>query len=253
MNSGAQSFLGKTVHLTRDINLAGAEWTCIGNENNPFKGSFNGEGHASTGLSITSTESKHGFFGRVVSGTVTDFAIKGSVAGDYDTGGVVGIMEQGIISNVYSEISLTKATEDREGGICGNLAFRSYIEHCTQNARVNSGDQDQSRGGIAGELAYRGMTEYCANYGQISGGGDAQWVGGIVGMTKEKSKVFACVNYGKVFSTGDDYIGGICGDGSVKYCFNAGYVHGDEYVGAVCGADRQHRQVIHSQCLFQGL
>ena len=170
-------FTGKTVLLKRDINLAGIEWKRIGSSYLPFRGSFDGGGHAITGLVITTTDKADGFFGQVSGGSISNFAIKGSVSGDWHTGGVVGNMERGHLINVYSEVTLIRATDDNEGGICGRLGYEAYVEHCTQNARVNSGDKDPDRGGICG--FQRGVVRYCVNESTV----ECDWdrVGGISG------------------------------------------------------------------------
>ena len=264
VRDGVDNFHGRTIILTRDINLAGVEWRRIGLPGRSFEGNFNGGGHVIIGLSITSSSKQDGFFGDVNGGTVTNFAIKGSVQGDWEVGGVVGVMHAGHIVNVYSEVSLIKATDDYEGGICGHLGNDGYIEHCTQNARVNSGDQDPYRGGIAGAShgvirwcvnkssvdcnwdyvggitgqCTRGIIEYCANYGQVSGGADTQYAGGIAGIITGGT-IFCCYNEGYIYSSDDDDIGGIAGQrkdaGKVLCCINTGSVRGDDYVGGITG------------------
>lgn len=48
------SFRGKKILLAADIDLAGQEWTAIGNQNTAFEGSFDGQGHTISNLtSIT--------------------------------------------------------------------------------------------------------------------------------------------------------------------------------------------------------
>ncbi len=259
------NFTGKTVLLKRDINLAGIEWRRIGSSYLPFRGSFDGGGHAITGLVITTTDDADGFFGQVSGGSISNFAIKGSVSGDWNTGGVVGNMERGHLINVYSEVSLTRATDDNEGGICGRLGYEAYIEHCTQNARVNSGDKDPDRGGICGYLCgvarycvnestvecdwdrvggiagccAGGKIEYCANYGKVSGGSDTQWAGGIAGKSTGDAVIFGCYNAGSIYSADDDDIGGIlgerCDSSTIFCCINNGSVHGDDRIGGIVG------------------
>ena len=187
--------------------------------------------------------------------------------GDENIGGVVGKMDRGHIVDVYSEVEITRSTDDNEGGICGRLGPGGYIEHCTQNARVNSGDSEPDRGGICGYqcglvrycvnkssvdnnheyvggisgrcIGKEAKIEYCANYGQVSGGGNTKWAGGICGATVDGSLVFGCVNSGAVFSSSDDCIGGICGerkDSSAVYCcINTGDVAGEDKVGGIIG------------------
>ena len=259
------NFEGRTIQLTRDINLGGTEWRRIGSDDKPFRGSFNGLGHAITGLTITTTDSQDGFFGRVEGGVICNFAIKGSVSGDWNTGGVVGKMDKGHIVNVYSEVSITRATDDNCGGICGRPGGGAFIEHCTQNARVNSGDKDPDRGGIAGYncgvirycenlqsidcnwnhvggiagTSHGGKIEYCRNEGQVSGGGDTQWAGGICGYADGDALIFGCYNSGKIFSDDDDDVGGILGerdgDSKVMCCINTGRVYGDDRIGGIVG------------------
>lgn len=265
VRDGVQSFNGRTILLENDIDLCGTEWRRIGNGSRPFKGSFNGQGHAIIGLSITTTDSEDGFFGCVEGSSITNFAIKGAVSGDWNTGGVIGKVVSGHIVNIYSEVSITRATDDNEGGICGRLGSGGYVEHCTQNARVNSGDKDPDRGGIVGYncgvIRYcvnrssvdcnwnyvggicgecnGGKVEFCANYGQVSGGGDTERAGGICGMVLGDGKILGCYNSGTVFSSDDDYIGGICGkregSGEVYACINVGRVYGDDQIGGILG------------------
>ncbi|MBR2088034.1 MAG: hypothetical protein IJ906_13035, partial [Oscillospiraceae bacterium] len=258
------NFNGKTVHLTCDINLAGIEWTPIGNKDHMFHGSFNGEGHSIVGLSITKTNDFQGLFGVVQGGSIGNFAIKGSVSGDDHVGGVVGWFAEGHLYDIYSEVTLTRATDQYEGGIVGYNSYGGYIEHCTQNARVNSGDKDPCRGGIAGRNRgvirwcvneqtvdcnwnysggivgqnFDGMIESCANHGMVGGGGDTKWAGGIAGETNAGSVICGCYNDGFIYSSNDDYIGGICGDnngGLVACCINNGKVQGDDHVGGILG------------------
>ena len=53
VNSGANSYDGKEVVLTADIDLSGALWTPIGTDSNPFRGSFLGGYHTISNIVIT--------------------------------------------------------------------------------------------------------------------------------------------------------------------------------------------------------
>ena len=258
---------GKTIHLTCDINLGGIQWTPIGFSDHWFKGSFNGHNHAIVGLSCRSGEDNVGFFGKVMGGAICNLAIKGTVVGDETVGGVVGRLEYGHVCNIYSEVYIQNATDDFEGGIVGSIGYGGLVDHCTQNADVNSDDQDPERGGIAGRcdgfIRYcvnnktvnlnwdyaggiagklSGTVEYCANHGTVGGGGDSERIGGIVGEMNDSGIVVGCFNDGKVFSTDDNYIGGICGkadhDWAVICCVNEGRVYGDNQIGGICGEGR---------------
>ena len=260
------NFEGKTLQLTRDLDLCGAEWQPIGTSGYAFRGSFNGNNHAIVGLSITEKDDEVGFFGHVDGGSVCNFAIRGRVSGDWNTAGVCGKLQSGHLVNVYSEVTITRATDDNCGGLCGRVSYGAYVEHCTQNARITSTSSEPDRGGIGGYVegvirwcvnmqtvdsrwdyvggiaghVVGGKIEYCANYGQVCGGNDTESAGGIFGKGEKDAYVCGCYNSGKVWSTGDDYIGGIGGrivgdTPKVFRCVNTGDVSGRDYVGGVLG------------------
>lgn len=76
---------GKTFHLTADIDLGGVPWTPIGNETYVFSGTFEGGGHAVTGLYIDGSEDYRGLFGYIFNATVKDLSVSGSVTPDFGT------------------------------------------------------------------------------------------------------------------------------------------------------------------------
>ncbi len=260
--------LGKTIHLTRDINLAGIMWTPIGYYGHTFRGSFNGHNHAIIGLLRTDSSDYNGLFGYVSGGTICNLAVKGTISGDDHTGGIVGQLRHGHLCNIYSEVNINNCTDVKEGGICGEVLYGGLVDHCTQNAPVKSTDYDNFRGGIIGYsegvtrycvnnaaithnwdygggivgTVSSGVVEYCANHGTVSGGGNSEYIGGIAGWMTGDSVVFGCYNDGSIFIDDNDYVGGICGyagrDWGVICCINDGRVYGDDYVGGICGEGR---------------
>ncbi|MBR0412272.1 MAG: RICIN domain-containing protein [Eubacterium sp.] len=254
----------KTVHLMCDINLADINWTPIGFNDHWFYGSFNGHDHSVIGLRRDDKTNNNGLFGQFYGGTLCNLAVKGTMYGDYNTGGVVGNLERGYLYNIYSEVTIRNAADDFAGGIVGKCGYAGFIEHCTQNAKVNSNDQDNHRGGIVGytdgNVRYcvnnarvycnwncvggiagtlsGGRVDYCANYGTVGGGDYAERIGGIVGESKNQGTIYGCYNEGTVFSDDDDYVGGIDGrcDGWYVSCsINLGRVYGDDQVGGISG------------------
>ena len=254
---------GKTIHLTRDINLAGIEWTPIGFKDRWFRGSFNGHNHAIIGLSRTTDDDYHGLFGRVAGGTICNLAVKGTVKGNEHVGGIVGLLQAGHLCNIYSEVTIGNCTYIRQGGVVGAIAYGGFVDHCTQNACVNSSDHDDCRGGIAGYsdgfIRYcvnngtvkhnwnyaggiagtsGGVIEYCANHGTVGGCYYSDHVGGIAGWMKD-GVILGCYNDGQIYSLSYRYVGGICGKLDVSDriigCINAGRVYGYEHIGGICG------------------
>ena len=260
--------LGKTIHLTRDINLARRHWTPIGFSGHWFRGSFNGHNHAIIGMENTNSDDNCGLFGLFSGGTICNLAVKGTIKGDDHVGGIVGLLQSGHLCNIYSEVTITNATDIREGGIVGAIAFGGLVDHCTQNAAVTSTDFDPHRGGIAGYsdgvIRYcvnnaavnhnwncgggivgtlgSGVVEFCANHGKVGCCEKSERIGGIVGETTNGGIILGCYNDGEVCSLDDDYIGGICGkaeyDWLVICCINNGRVYGDDQIGGICGMGR---------------
>lgn len=88
VNAG-DTFAGKTISLTKDIDLSAHEWVPIGTQACPFSGIFNGGDHEISGMRITVSETNTtaGLFGRVSNAviqnvTVTGATISGTVMGE---------------------------------------------------------------------------------------------------------------------------------------------------------------------------
>ena len=191
-------------------------WTPIGNSNNQYTGTFDGQGHTISGLYFFNTRTDHvGLFGMVGSGGsvsnvgVVDSYFKGK---DY-VGGVCGENDGGTITNCYNT-----------GNVSGS---RNYV------------------GGVCG-YNYGGTIENCYNTGTVSGSGNP--VGGVCGFNYAPSNRTAtitnCYNRGTV-SGSRNYVGGVCGlnyaynssngIATITNCYNTGNVSGSSQVGGVCG------------------
>lgn len=64
-NDGTESFDGKIISIINDLDMGGYEWGGIGTLNNPFKGSFNGNGHIISGIKQENQTSSMGLFGAI--------------------------------------------------------------------------------------------------------------------------------------------------------------------------------------------
>ena len=149
VNSGADSFAGKTVYLTQDIDLDSREWVPIGGNQttdvagNRFKGIFDGQGYSVRNLKVSANNYFAGFFG-VLQGSVKNFGIQsGNVQGNIKVGGLVGWLT-GSVSNCYNRATVTAS--NFAGGIAG-MAGLSHIENTYNTADIKAGDIS---GGIVG-------------------------------------------------------------------------------------------------------
>ena len=210
--------------LTTNIDLTGEAWTPIGSKSNPYTGTFDGQNHTISGMTIENAESYSGLFGNVT-GTVRDFTVTGSITitGDETVsrvGGAVGSLGTasvgGTVSGVTSKVNITvSAGNDHIGGVVGSMPENSSptVENCVYTGDINI---TVAAGSVAGVVGYirTGTIQNCANQGDISvsGSGDGS-VGGILGYCNNKSiKITACYNTGIISASGTANVGAIVGN-----------------------------------------
>ena len=211
---------GLTFKMTADITMT-AEHTAIGSLEHAFCGTFDGDNHIISNLTIDQpNEDCQGLFGAVAEGAIIknvtlencDITAKANV------GGIVGRAESGTdatgditIQNchVNGTIDATVVDANYHGGIVG-YAECTNITSCTMQGEITSNEQNQSYGGIVG-LAYTLVNvTSCENTAEING--ISKYCGGIVG---------------------DEYNG--LGSNTYTDCFNAGLINGIWNVAGVCG------------------
>ncbi len=168
VNSG-ETYEGKTVLLGADIDLAGYDWTPIGNVDDfpsvTFKGTFNGQGHTIRNMravAVPSTgEATAGLFGSSL-GTIQNVIVdNATVVSDHYAGGIVGytygtvdnciVQNSTIISNVQLMSSGQYDNGDKVGGIVGYLSKQGatgVVSSCTvKNTTINA---YRDLGGVVG-------------------------------------------------------------------------------------------------------
>ena len=251
--------------LTNDIdmhNITG--FAPIGTETDSYTGTFNGNGHSISGLSVSGSNYV-GLFGYVNGATIQSINLCDSqitATGNYAAGGIVGFATDAAkIENCSTNnIRIDAANSRHIGGIIGRGEGSTKISNCTNTSSFggtyhvggiagslngssitnsgNSGDLPAtlatgSVGGIVG-FTRKGQISICYNTGKVTGGSNAD-VGGIAGTFQSSLSISDCYNVGDV--QGDRYIGGIAGSayGTVRCCYNTGAVTGSQYSGGVIG------------------
>lgn len=198
--NGGKGFRDRTVELANDIDLAGYNWTPIGNTDSiVFAGTFNGNNHKITGMNIHASYGQYiGLFG-YVTGTVQNVQVEGSI-------------DVSNTSTLYV------------GGIVGCLDSSGEVRNCL--AVINTEAAGQKRLYVGGVVGFnQGTVNLCWNRGSVQGiGSDVRttWVGGVVGV----GSVTNCANFGTV--TGNGSTGGISDSGNVANSYNLGDVTGAE-------------------------
>ena len=242
--------------LTNDIELAGFEWTPIGMNSwgKKFAGSFDGQGHKISNLSIdyigTNTQVPYkGLFGYVEGSSskhavIQNLTVQGNmvltssknVIGAH-SGGVIGRVDYADITNVHSEVNVTVkrvgGNWDNLGGLVGYANNSTTIKNCS-----NSGDVTGYRyaGGIAGNLSSNSSIINCTNSGNVTCAGSG--AAGMAANVGNGCAITGCVNSGTIKSTGAN-VGGIAGDvakAEISNCYNSGKIDCSQSTsGAVAG------------------
>ena len=253
VNSGEDSFKGKTISLKSNITMQGT-FVPIGSENKPFKGTFNGNNHLISGGSI-SGENDIGLFGviegaKILNLNINDIKLE-SKDNSSNVGGLVGRASNSTIEfceNLGVNIDYGK---DYIGGIVGRN-YNGYISNCTNQSEIKA--EGNCVGGIVGYN--EGIIANCTNNGKVTGkltdsGNKQNSVGGIVGYSKkakdedtgnnEREEITGCKNYGEIVCNYSEYVGGIVGktDMSVSENENHGKVKSEhDYVGGIAGTTK---------------
>ena len=233
VNNG-NDFSYQTVRLTADIVLNNTSewenwessapantWTPIGNSDNYFRGTFDGQGYTVSGIYINSANGDQGLFG-YNQGTIKNIGVTESyIKGEYSVGGVCS-SNFGIISNCYN--SGTVSGNRCVGGVCSSNYVT--ISNCYNTGTISGYEEV---GGVCS--GNNGTISNCYNSGTVSGN---YYVGGVCG-DNGYGTISGCYNAGTV--SGNDYnVGGVCSSnyGTISNCYNSGTVSGNRYVGGVC-------------------
>lgn len=236
-------YSGKYIVLDADIDLAGEAWTPIGhmaNGTQAFRGSFDGQGHRISNMTIGSKDAPvsaeervyFGLFAALMNGSVVEnlgmenvsihlTADKESAIG----GALAGCCDLAVVNNCWATGDITVRTEDGSyannsfaGGLIG-YSQRSYILNSWTDVTLDAfcKTANAEAGGISAMNAF-GMIVNCYALGDISGETDRE----------------------NVDDGGVTYLGGIagCQAGTIANCYATGSLTSrswTRYVGAIAG------------------
>lgn len=223
--------VGVTAELTADLDLSGTDFTSI-----PiFQGTFHGNGHTITGLSFSDKGSKVGLFRTLTeSAQVEDLTVEGTLTPG-GTGGQVGLVageNYGTVRNCTVKGSVSG--QEDVGGVVGLNGESGTVTDCSNQATISA---PSNAGGIAGQNL--GTITGCTNAGEINTASDQDIPsnsGGIAGLSR--GNIDGCSNSGTVGYQHLGYnTGGIAGlqSGSITNCSNTGHILGRKDVGGIVG------------------
>lgn len=221
--------------LMADIDLKDENWAPIGTSGNPFIGTFDGNGHTISNLTINTNTKNAGFFGVTKNATISNVVISDAkITGNASTvgtlighainsniyncsinntningkelvGGLVGRGNLSTITNCNVSGNVTSTTYN-SGGFIGVCAGNS-IENCTTSANVTAtstqntayGTSANFIGGFAGYVGYDSSTSTSSTISNCSASGNVEGireVGGFVGVNY--NTITNCIATGNV-------------------------------------------------------
>ncbi len=160
--NGGNKCTGLFIKLDNDIDMNGVAFDGIGSRLNYFEGTFDGDGHTISNVTIDRSNDSDvvGFFGHISEGTVKNLIIDGaSITGKNYVGGIIGYLYKTTISNcLVMNTSITVTS----GNKCGVYGFsggsltltNNHYKNCTvtigettytTNIGVSSNDLDGVR------------------------------------------------------------------------------------------------------------
>ena len=242
VNSNTDKNVSWNVTLGGNIDLAGSEeneWTPIGTDKNPFRGTFDGGGFTISGLYIDNGAEDdiyyNGLFGYTASAEIKNLTVEGEITAVGFVGGICGYADggnYGLIENCHSNVSIT------------------VNEYKASDYTNPGGSQSQYIGAVGGicGYAYASLSK-CSNHGDItigisnisvtSGFTDLP-IGGLCGVKAQTiPKIISvndCYNAGDITVKGSDntctfQIGGILGVATsvaLENCYNVGSIQTSE-------------------------
>lgn len=187
-------WLEKTYYLSNDINMNGHKITPIGTAEEPFTGTFEGNGHIIRNFKIEAKDKCLGFFGKVSDGgKICNLGIKDSeISGSEDclsVGFVAGELNGALIESCYSVGGKIDVKGTDIGGIAGVVNGEdSVIRNCYSRSDIKV--DGKNTGGIAGTVNDGGV-QYTYFAGNLeNSGSDGEYFGGIVGRLENEDNTF---------------------------------------------------------------
>ena len=189
-------------------NLEEKSWVPIGDSNNKYQGTFDGNHKTITNLYINASQYYMGLFGCTYEGTIKNLTFE------------------------YANVTNTK-------DYAGVLVGKAYGGSTLKNIKISNTCQIKGgnyTGGIAGYLV--GNAYNCVNCATVQG---IQYIGGLCGhysRSRTGNSMTACANYGNVTASNSN-VGGLVGyfdSGTIQDCANYGDVKGTERVAGMAGS-----------------
>ncbi len=168
-NSRKLAYDGYTITLTKDINLAGISWTPIGNSTYPFAGTFDGDNHTISNLTIDAADGVKdvGLIGYARHATIENLTVSDAKVSDVGRIGV--ILGKGEQKNTIQNCTVKDSV----------ITAKTWLDPNENNGKGGYNDGDKA-GAVAGYLCEGGnvVTGCTVKSCTITGYRD---IGGLIG------------------------------------------------------------------------
>jgi hypothetical protein len=204
------------IGLTQDIDMSSIGWyPTIAN----FRGVLNGNGHVIHNLRIHEKTSMLGLVGFMQSATIQDLTLEDvSIAGYSRLGGLVGVAQDGQITNCACEGTLSGMF--KIGGLAGQLGSAQVVD-CAADFMISAGDPAEIIGGLVGHASECIIRDSYAE-GALTVGKKALFCGGLAGGITKVSISDCYAAFELTLGKDGRYIGGLIGRQS-NSCVESSY------------------------------
>ena len=224
-----------------DANDSYPNWTPIGDDDSPFRTTFEGNGHVISHLKVSGAPEEAGLFGETRGAKIRNLGLlEVDVSSTEDaSGSAAGALAGGVtggVSKVYATGRVSGASQFM-GGLIGVAGGGALIKSSWANVDVSSIEDGARVGGLVGNAKPASVFAACA-FGAVSASGATADAGGLVGLAKGASvNIRAACARGDVSATGRRAnAGGLVGrNGATSLNIKASYSTG-KATGATAGA-----------------
>ncbi len=240
-----QTFQGKTFKLTQDINLNNEEWTPIGNKDNKFQGTFDGQGHKIANLLITGNNNYVGLFGFTTDGEIKNLVVENAKVSGRNS---VGVVAGSPYTSKFNDITVQGHVEVNGkfyvGGVGGRNAYANW-----NNVTVNVDETSYvNANSVEDGVAYR---TYVGGVCGFNGEGGHSFKNitsniDVKGSTIDVGGLFGIAHYGNQFEN--------CSCSGNVEIYNAEEAEEAQEIGGIAGVwhNNDGQTVTMTNCTFTG-
>ena len=240
----AVDYNAETMVLTGNINLDFNEWTPIGNKDNKFQGTFDGQGHKIANLLITGNNSYVGLFGFTTNGEIKNLVVENAKVSGYLG---VGVVAGSPYTSKFNDITVQGHVEVNGmayvGGVGGRNAYASW-----NNVTVNVDETSYvNANSVEDGVAYR---TYVGGVCGFNGEGGHSFTNitsniDVKGSTIDVGGLFGIAHYGNKFEN--------CSCSGDVEIYAAEEAQEAQEIGGIAGVwNNGGADVVFTNCTFTG-